>query len=139
MMLRRAVSNYQSAFPFTEMPAPSSTELLARGGISAATSFERPSTLGGIEGIWGAVRSARPRKKLRHLGPASAFAYGSALSRQLGDDDCMSGPLDTIVGAGKSAVDTFNKKTERLENALTIIIGLSGVAAITGILGVIRR
>lgn len=98
MMLTRAVSKYQSAFRFTEPPSPTALSLLAQGGIRPAQSFERPVTLGDIEGAW-----------------------------------------DDLVSAGKGVVKGATAKADRLENALTIITVLSGVAAITGIIGVIRR
>lgn len=100
MMLTKAVSRYQSAFPFSDPPAPSAFSLLAAGGIRPAQSFERPVTLGDI---------------------------GESLS------------IDTLVKGAKGAVKSVEQKTERLENALTVIMFLSGVAAVTGIIGVIRR
>ena len=51
----------------------------------------------------------------------------------LGD---MDGPLEDIGIGVMKIVDT---KTKRLENALTLIIGLSGIAAITGIASLIKR
>jgi hypothetical protein len=136
MMLRRAVSNYGSAFLFSQPTAPGSLELLAQGGIDSARPFQATSTLGDIDGIWSAVR--RPKRRgSRRLGPATRFALRMASQRQLGDME--GGALDKLTDAGKGLLEGVTKKTERLENALTIITVLSGVAAITGIIGVIRR
>ena len=59
--------------------------------------------------------------------------YQSSGPSNLGDID---GALDDI---GSGVAKIFDAKTKKLENALMLIIGLSGVAALTGIVGLIKR
>ena len=46
---------------------------------------------------------------------------------------------DDVMAAGKPLLATVEEKGQKLENALKLIIGLSGVAALTGVISLIRR
>lgn len=57
-----------------------------------------------------------------------------------GHSQGMSGNvLDTIVGGVTGAVDSATARADKLQNALYIILGLSGIAAATGLLSAFRR
>lgn len=49
------------------------------------------------------------------------------------------GALDDVVSGAGALVDAANAKAEKLQNALYLIIGLSGIAALTGVVTTFRR
>lgn len=49
------------------------------------------------------------------------------------------GAMDDIVSVGSSVLDAANAKADKLQNALYLIIGLSGIAALTGVVTIFRR
>lgn len=49
------------------------------------------------------------------------------------------GAMDDIVSAGSAVLDVANAKADKLQNALYVILGLSGIAALTGVVTTFRR
>lgn len=57
----------------------------------------------------------------------------------LGDGDGLGGILDFFTGAVSTVTAPVTDKIDRLEGAIKMILLLSGVAALTGVINIVRR
>lgn len=167
MRLNTATRNYEMALATVPQPAPSSFELM-RGtpvglgafsiGSVARAGLRRGSSA--LSSVAGKARRARHdmssalnwKRGLANVSPAKAMTGVTRkmaalrqpkLWRSFGLGDAASDAANIakgIIGAGSNAAgNLIDQKTKKLEDALKLIIGLSGVAALTGTINLLRR
>lgn len=114
--LPQATSRYTGAFQYSVPPAPDSFQLvqgLPAQSMGRLTTYTKATT-----------RRMKPTVRPPKM---RANMYG------------LAGPLDTITDAAKAVLDPISAKTEKLENAIKVIMVLSAVAAGTGVLNLFKR
>lgn len=114
------------------------------GGIAQALQAAQAQQGGSVGGVPAAAikvaQSVAPQAyKPSWLSQGSGSLWGAFGRTGLGDDDGMDGVLDDLKDAGGALVNNVNDRLDRLDLALKIIIGLSGVAALTGTVQLFRR
>lgn len=136
----RAANRYTGALAFSTSPAPSSFQLVK--GVAAPG-------MGDIDGMFDRMKLGmkgslfkrpgfKPRRRHMHR-PGHPAIGGTARPLMLADSGLGDGVLDSIGSGAVSLVDAVNAKTDRLQNALYLIIGLSGISALAGTVQLLRR
>jgi len=132
-----------------QAPATTLGDLIVSGGINpfsvsrvmryASAESDHPDSHPMFSAAWQPPGFRRRRRSGGVSAMARSMAARSAAARSAAGRGGMSDLWEELRKTGGTTLDVFTQKADRLENAIKIIMALSGVAAVTGVLTLIRK